>query len=49
MRNHLSKILAVLLLIGVAETLSACVVYEGHPYYHHHDWDDEDGWHHHHW
>jgi len=47
MRTHLSKVLALLLLIGVAQTLTACVVYEeGHPHYHYHDDDD---WHRHHW
>jgi hypothetical protein len=43
MRNHISKIFALLLLIGVAQTLTACVVYDEGPHYHH--WHD-DGWHH---
>lgn len=44
MRNHISKILAVLLLIGVAQTLTACVVYDDGGHYHH--WHDD---YHHHW
>ncbi|HMA48504.1 MAG TPA: hypothetical protein VKP60_02060 [Magnetospirillaceae bacterium] len=44
MRNHISKILALLLLIGVAQTLTACVVYDDGGHYHH--WHDD---YHHHW
>jgi len=48
MRNHISKFLALLLLIGVAQTLTACVVYDDGPRYHH--WhDDDDYYHHHRW
>jgi len=45
MRTHISKLLALLLLIGVAQTLTACVVYDEGPHYHH--WHDDD--YHHHW
>ena len=45
MRNHISKFLALLLLIGVAQTLSACVVYDDGPRYHH--WHEDE--YHHHW
>jgi hypothetical protein len=43
MRKHASKILAILLLIGVAESLAACVVEDDH--YRGHYWH-EDEWHH---
>lgn len=43
MRKHISKIMAILLLIGVAQTLSACIIEDGGHYHHWHD----DGWHHH--
>jgi hypothetical protein len=47
MRNTLSKIFALMLLVGVAQTLAGCVIEDDH-YYHHHHWhDDDDGWHHH--
>jgi len=45
MRKYASKILALMLLIGVAQTLSACVIEEDH--YHHHYWhEDHDHWDH---
>ena len=44
MRSCISRILALLLLIGVAQSLTACVVYDDGPHYHH--WHDDD-WHHH--
>jgi hypothetical protein len=49
MRKYASKILALMLLVGVAQTLAGCVIEEDHDrYYHHHYWhDDDDGWHHH--
>lgn len=34
MRPIVSKIIAIALLIGIAQTLSACVVYERPAYYH---------------
>ena len=42
MRKHASKILAILLLIGVAQSLAACVIEDDH---HGHYWH-EDEWHH---
>jgi hypothetical protein len=39
MRKHMSKILALMLFIGVAQTLSACVIEDDH--YHHHYWHDD--------
>ena len=45
MRKHVSKILAILLLIGIAQSLAACVIEDDH-YYHHHYWHDhDDDWH----
>jgi hypothetical protein len=43
MRKHLSKFLALLLLIGVAQTLTGCIVEDDGHYHHWHD----DGYHHH--
>lgn len=43
MRKHVSKILAFMLLIGVAQSLAACVIEDDH--YHHHYYH-EDEWHH---
>jgi hypothetical protein len=46
MRNHISKFLALLLLIGVAQTLTACVFEDDHDRHWHdehhddHHWDD---------
>ena len=45
MRKHISKILALLLFIGVAQTLTACIVEDGGGGHYHH-WHD-DGYHHH--
>ena len=47
MRNHVAKIFALLMLIGVAQTLSACVIEEDHDHYYHHHWHDhdDDDWH----
>lgn len=39
MRKHMSKILALMLFIGVAQMLSACVIEDDH--YHHHYWHDD--------
>lgn len=39
MRKYASKILALMLLVGVAQALSACVIEEDH--YHHHYWHDD--------
>jgi hypothetical protein len=44
MRKYIPKFFALLLLIGVANALSACIVEEDGGHYHH--WHD-DGWHHH--
>lgn len=46
MRKYVSKVLALLILIGVAQSLAACVIEDDHyDHYHHHYWH-EDHWDH---
>jgi hypothetical protein len=53
MRSVISKILALLMLLGVTANLTACVVYDEGPHRHYwhdddHRWHDDDDWRHHH-